>query len=87
MQRLQQDSASRKAGRKRKALLELLDQVENIVQTRSPEPASPPEASGGGGTASCAAAGHGGDHEADQDADRCMSGCFNHVCLPCMSAS
>ncbi len=38
--RVQQDSASRKAGRKRKALLELLDQVENIVQTRSPEPPS-----------------------------------------------
>ena len=30
------DSAHRKAGRKRKALLELLDQVENIVQPRPP---------------------------------------------------
>ena len=70
MRGVQQDSASRKAGRKRKALLELLDQVENIVQTRSPEPASPDQASAGGGTTSLAAAEHGRDHVDDQNADR-----------------
>ena len=68
-QRVQQDSASRKAGRKRKALLELLDQVENIVQTRSPEQASPPQASGGGGSSPTAAQ-RDGDRDDDQNADR-----------------
>jgi len=84
--RVQQDSASRKAGRKRKALLELLDQVENIVQTRSPEPPSPLQATGGAGI-SVPTAELEGDHEDDQNADRYISGYTNHACLPCTTAS
>ena len=60
-------TASRKAGRKRKALLELLDQVENIVQTgQRPGSTSPASAAPDGSPVALP----GGEGAADQDAER-----------------